>query len=109
MITTILGWLLTVVVAYFLGKGGFDKVRGTDEMKGNFAFMKLDNYRVAIGLAELVAVVLLIVPSTTLYGAVMIISLMSGAAALHLSLMGGNKTYLPVLIGIAALLVHSWR
>lgn len=109
MITTILGWLFTAVVAYFLGKGGLDKLRGTDEMKGNFAYMKLDKFRVLIGLAELLGVLLLIHPDFTLYGAVIIISLMSGATALHLSLMEGKGTHIPVLLGIAAMLAHMWR
>jgi hypothetical protein len=64
--------------------------------------MKLENIRVATGVGELLAAVLLVIPATSLYGAVLMSCFMSGAIALHLSLMGGNKTYIPFLVGVAA-------
>ncbi len=41
-ILAILGWVLTAVVAVMLGKGAVEKIIGTQEMVGNFAFMKLE-------------------------------------------------------------------
>jgi hypothetical protein len=64
--------------------------------------MKLENIRVATGVGELLAAVLLVIPATSLYGEVLMSCFMSGAIALHLSLMGGNKTYIPFLVGVAA-------
>jgi hypothetical protein len=51
-------------------------------------------------------VLLLVTPGLSLYGMIVIVSLMSGAAALHLSLMGGDKTWLPTVVGIGAVLSH---
>jgi uncharacterized membrane protein len=105
-ILSIIGWVITAIVSFFLLKGGFDKIRGTQEMVGNFSYMKLDKYRIVVGIAELLGIVLLVTPGLSLYGMVIIVSLMSGAAALHLSLMGGDKTWLPVVIGVGAILSH---
>lgn len=104
-----LGWVVTVVVAFMLGKGAVDKVRGTKEMVGNFEFMKLSKYRMMVGVGELLGVVLLLIPATSLYGAILIGSFMSAAVALHLSLMDGFKTNVPLLLGLGAFLGHLLR
>lgn len=108
-IELLIGWTLSVVVALFLGKGALDKVRGTQEMVSNFAYMKLERYRIPTGLGELLAAILLLVPVTSLYGMVLICSFMSAAVALHLSLMGGNKKELPALVALAAILGYVLR
>mgnify|MGYP006272555925 CR=1 FL=1 len=105
-IITIIGWVVSVATALFLGKGAIDKIRGTQEMVGNFAYMKLEKYRVAVGVGELFAALLLLCPIFSLAGAILIVSFMSGAIALHLSLMGGAKTHIPALVGLGALLGH---
>ena len=110
MITlSLIGWLLTGIVTIFLGKGAIEKLIGTQEMVGNFAYMKLENYRVPTGLGELLGVVLLAIPMTSLYGMIIIVSFMSAAVALHLSLMNGVKTYLPLIVGILAVLSYILR
>lgn len=108
-ILSIIGWALSVATALFLGKGAIDKLVGTQEMVGNFAFMKLEKYRVVTGLGELLGVVLLLIPATSLFGAILIASFMSAASVMHLSLMGGAKTYIPIMIGVAGLLGHFLR
>lgn len=108
-ILTIIGWVLTAVVAAMLGKGAIEKLIGTQEMVGNFAYMKLEKYRVLTGVGELLGVILLLFPITSLYGMVLVTSFMSAAVVLHLSLMGGAKTYLPILIGVLAVLSHVLR
>lgn len=105
----IFGWALSVVTALFLGKGAIDKLVGTQEMVGNFAFMKLEKYRVVTGLGELLGVVLLLIPATSLFGAILIASFMSAAVVMHLSLMGGAKTYIPVIVGLGTLIGHFLR
>ena len=104
-----IGWALTAVVAVMLGKGAIEKIIGTQEMVGNFAFMKLEKYRMLTGVGELLGVILLATPITSLYGMVLITSFMSAAVVLHLSLMGGAKTQVPLLIGIGAVLGHLLR
>lgn len=108
-ILSIIGWVLSVATALFLGKGAIDKLVGTQEMVGNFAFMKLEKYRVVTGLGELLGVVLLLIPATSLFGAILIASFMSAAVVMHLSLMGGAKTYVPIIVGLLALAGHFLR
>jgi uncharacterized membrane protein YphA (DoxX/SURF4 family) len=108
-VITIIGWVLSVMTSLFLLKGATDKLRGTEEMIGNFAFMKLEKYRIHTGVGELLGAILLLVPVTSLYGAILIACFMSAAVVLHLSLMGGAKTNLPALVGLSAILGYILR
>lgn len=108
-ILSIIGWVLTLVVTVMLGKGAIEKLIGTKEMIGNFEFMKLEKYRVLTGVGELLGVVLLLFPMTSLYGMVLITSFMSAAVVLHLSMMGGAKTQVPIILGVLAVLGHVLR
>jgi uncharacterized membrane protein YphA (DoxX/SURF4 family) len=105
----IIGWALSVITGLFLAKGAIDKIVGTQEMVGNFAFMKLEKYRLVTGLGELLGVVLLLIPMTSLLGAILIACFMSAAAVMHLSQMGGSKTYIPILVGLFSLVGHFLR
>jgi hypothetical protein len=104
-----LGWVLTAVVVFLLGMSGVSKLLATDEMIQNFEFMKLTPYMALVGVLELIGLGLLLVPRTSLYGAVLIGSLMSGAVSLHLSLMGGAGLFIPILIGVLAWSGHCLR
>ena len=108
-ILTIIGWVLSAAVAAMLGKGAIEKIIGTQEMVGIFAYMKLEKYRILTGVGELLGVILLLFPMTSLYGMVLITSFMSAAVVLHLSLMGGAKTYLPIILGLLAVISHVLR
>lgn len=94
-----LGWLLTVVVAYLLGSQGLSKVIATQESINNFTYLKLLPYLTWVGVAEVVAVILLVIPKTSFWGALLTGSIMSAAAVMHLSAMGGQGLIVPVLLG----------
>jgi hypothetical protein len=108
-IVSIIGWVLSVVTSLFLAKGAVDKIRGTQEMVGNFAYMKLEKYRILTGVGELLGAILLSLPMTSLYGAFLISCLMSAAVVLHLALMGGTKTEIPALVAVGAILSYILR
>lgn len=108
-IIAIIGWVLSVVTSLFLAKGAIDKIRGTEEMVGNFAYMKLEKYRVLTGVGELIGAILLSVPMTSIFGVFIICCFMSAAVVLHLALMGGNKTEMPSLVGLAAIASYLLR
>lgn len=97
-----IGWLVTALVSLMLLMAGFSKVVMTEEMVQNFTYSNLLPYLVFIGLAEIISVGLLIYPKTTNYGAVGITAIMSAAAAIHLSYMGGAGVMTPVLLGVGA-------
>ena len=104
-----LGWLFTFVVTLMLGMSGMSKIMGTQEMVNNFTFMNLLPYLALVGVAEVIGVLLLIYPRTSTYGAVVISSVMSAAAAMHLSYMGGAGVVMPILLGVFAWTGHCLR
>jgi uncharacterized membrane protein YphA (DoxX/SURF4 family) len=104
-----LGWLLTAIVVFMVGMSGVSKVIGTEEMVNNFTYIKLLPYLTAVGVAELVGVVLLVIPRTSGYGALILSSIMSAAAAVHLSYMGGDKVIVPILLGVLAWSAYCLR
>jgi len=101
------GWLITGILIFMLGQSIFEKLNGS--MTTNFQFMHLENYMIGIAVAEIVGLILLVFPRTSIFGAVLISCLMSGAAALHLSLMGGNMIIAPIAMGVLAWLSHCLR
>ena len=104
-----LGWLFTFVVTLMLGMSGISKIMGTQEMVNNFTFMNLLPYLALVGVAEVIGVLLLIYPRTSTSGAVVISSVMSAAAAMHLSYMGGSGVVMPILLGVFAWTGHCLR
>jgi hypothetical protein len=104
-----LGWILTFIVAFFLGKSGFSKLMGTEEMVGIFKSLNLLDYMRIVGLAEIATLVLLMIPRTSLYGAIMVTSLMSAAAVIHLTAFGGQGVIFPIMVGLFSWTGHCLR
>jgi putative oxidoreductase len=104
-----LGWLLTVLVTFMLGMSGVSKIIGTQEMINNFTFMNLLPYLALLGVVELAGVVMLVLPKTSKYGAVLLSSYLSGAAAIHLAMMGGAGVMTPIMLGLAVWTAHCLR
>ena len=94
-----LGWLITAFVAVMLGMGGFSKIFGTEEMINNFTFMNLTPYLTMVGVLEVLGVALFVYPRTSLYGSVLLGSIMTGAVVMHLSMMGGTGIMVPIMLG----------
>jgi uncharacterized membrane protein YphA (DoxX/SURF4 family) len=95
-----LGWLLTAIVAIMLGMAGTSKIMGTQEMIGNFTYFHLLPYLSAVGAVELIGVALLIIPRTSIIGAVVLGSVMAAASVMHLSYLGGQGLLIPVVLGL---------
>jgi len=104
-----IGLGLNLFVFLILGLGGINKIVGTTEMVNNFTFMNLLPYIEFIGIIEVISVILLLIPRTALYGAVLVGSIMSAAVALHLSLMGGDNITVPLMLGSFAWLGYFLR
>jgi len=104
-----LGWLLTALVTFMLGMSGVSKIVGTEEMITNFTSMNLLPYLALLGFVELAGVVLLIIPKTVKYGAVLLSSYLSGAVAIHMAMMGGTGVLVPIILGLAVWSVYYLR
>ena len=104
-----LGWLLTVLVAFMLGMSSISKIMGTEEMVKNFTFMNLLPYLALLGFVELAGVVLLVIPKTAKYGTILLSSYLSGAVAIHMSMMGGTGVMVPIILGLAVWSAYCLR
>ena len=104
-----LGWVLTALVTFMLGFSGLSKIIGTEEMINNFTFINLLPYLALLGFVELGGVVLLCIPKMSKYGAILLSSYLSGAVAIHLSMMGGEGVITPFLLGLAVWTAHCLR
>ena len=106
---TNLGWLITAVVVFMLGMSGFGKIAHTEEMTMNLTLFWLVPHMTWIGAFELTSLALLVYPRTSIFGAIGITAMMSGAVALHLSYLKGYGVFMPILIGLLAWSAHCLR
>ncbi len=104
-----LGWVFTTIVSLMLLMSGLPKIIGTDEVIKNFTSMNLLPYMGLVGLMEIAGVGLLVYPKTSVYGALLISTVMAGAASIHLSLMGGVGLIMPTIVGSLAWAGHCLR
>jgi hypothetical protein len=85
----ILSWVLQCIAAVILLQTLYFKFTGAAESRYIFETLGMEPVgRIASGIAELIAVVLLLVPRTTVFGAMLSLGVMAGAIAGHLTLLG---------------------
>lgn len=85
----IASWSLRVVAALILLQTLFFKFTGARESVYIFSTLGLEPWgRIGSGVAELIAAVLLLIPSTALFGALLSMGVISGAIIAHLTVLG---------------------
>ncbi|REJ77631.1 MAG: DoxX family protein [Acidobacteria bacterium] len=88
----VVSWICRIVVALIFIQTLFFKFTGAEESK--FIFSELMGAdleavgRIGSGFVELVAAVLLLVPRTVVYGALLALATISGAIFIHLTVLG---------------------
>jgi hypothetical protein len=86
---TIISWTLQLLAAAILFQTLFFKFTGAEESVYIFSTLGMEPVgRIGSGVVELVAAVLLLVPSTVTAGAVLALGLMAGAMVSHLTVLG---------------------
>ena len=94
----IITWILQIVVAAIFIMAMLPKLTGADETKALFDVLGVEPMgRYAVGVAELIAVVLIINPKTSAVGAVFSLGVISGAIVSHITKLGINID--PVALG----------
>ncbi len=84
-----ISWLLRLIAAAILLQTLFFKFTGARESVYIFSKLGLEPWgRLGTGLAELAAGILLLVPRTAPYGALLSLGIISGAIASHLAVLG---------------------
>ena len=98
--------LATALVVGIVGQTLFFKFTAAPESVALFTQLGLEPFgRVGIGVAELVALILLVIPRTAIYGASLAAGLMGGALFSHLTTLGfaGDMGVLAALAVVALL------
>jgi hypothetical protein len=82
-------WVLQLIVAAILFQTLFFKFTGAEESKYIFSTLGLEPWgRIGSGVMELIAVILLLIPSTVTIGAILSLGAISGAIMSHLTKLG---------------------
>lgn len=112
---TLLSWTAQLVAAAILGQTLVFKFSGAPESRAIFEALGAEPWgRWASGIAELVAVVLLLVPRTAALGAVLALGAMAGAIGAHLTRLGievqddGGALFALALVTAAASATVAW-
>jgi uncharacterized membrane protein YphA (DoxX/SURF4 family) len=85
----IISWILQIIVAVILFQTLFFKFTGAEESKYIFSTLGIEPWgRLGSGAVELIAVVLLLIPRTVPYGAILALGTITGAIFSHLTKLG---------------------
>lgn len=110
-----LSWFFQAVIAVILLQTLYFKFTGAEESVFIFKTLGMEPWgRLGTGVAELVASILLFVPSLVVYGAIMTVGLMSGAILGHLTELGievqgdGGYLFSLAVICLASSLLILW-
>lgn len=114
--TKIISWAARIIVAVILFQTLFFKFTGAEESKYIFSTLmgpELEAYgRIGSGVVELIAVILLMLPSTAWLGAVIALGTISGAIMSHLTKLGivvkddgGTLFILAVVVFVLSLVI----
>lgn len=86
---SLLSWFLRIVAAVILGQTLFFKFSGAEESRYIFSTLGMEPWgRYAVGVSELICVVLLLVPRTAWLGSLMGLGVIAGALFFHLTKLG---------------------
>lgn len=86
---TVFTWLLRIVAAVILLQTLYFKFTGHEQSVRLFTQLGMEPWgRIGTGVLELIAAILLLVPRTTAWGALLGLGLMSGAIFFHLTELG---------------------
>ena len=85
----IISWVVTLLIAVILLQTLYFKFTGAEESKFIFKTLGLEPWgRIGSGIAELIAVILLLIPRTRALGALLALGVISGAIFSHLTKLG---------------------
>jgi len=85
----IISWVLRIIVGVILVQTLFFKFSASPESVYIFSTLGIEPVgRIGSGIAELIASILLFIPSLTVYGAILALGVISGAIMAHLTKLG---------------------
>ncbi len=109
---TIISWILRLIAAGIMLQTLFFKFSASPESVYIFSKLGIEPWgRIGTGIMELIASVLILVPRTTAYGALLAFGLMAGAIFSHLTVLGisvendGGQLFIYALIVLLSSIV----
>ncbi len=114
----ILVWSLRIIAALIMLQTLYFKFTGAEESIYIFSTLGIEPYgRIGSGIAELIASILILIPSTTGFGALIAVGVMSGAILSHLTKLGivvkddGGQLFIYAIIVFisSAILLYIYR
>ncbi|MBS1487554.1 MAG: DoxX family protein [Bacteroidetes bacterium] len=111
----IMGWAARIIAAVILSQTLYFKFTAAEESVKLFSALGAEPWgRIGVGVIELIAAVLLLIPATVWLGSVLSIGLMLGAIASHLLVIGvwrddGGQLFYYALIVLACALYSFWQ
>lgn len=101
-------WSLQLIAALALLIEAIPKLSGAEECRATFIALDMEpTGRVITGLLELCAALLLILPNSTSYGAILATGLMSGAIIAHITKLGFHGHHFTMVIEALVVLTAS--
>ena len=114
----ILVWSLRIIAALIMLQTLYFKFTGAEESIYIFSTLGIEPYgRIGSGIAELIASILILIPATTGFGALIALGVMSGAILSHLTKLGivvkddGGQLFIYAVIVFisSAILLYIYR
>ena len=111
-ITSIAPWVLRIIAALVMLQTLYFKFTGSEESAYIFSQLGMEPWeRIATGVLELIASILILYPKTTFFGSVLAMGLMSGAVIAHFSKLGivvkndGGQLFIYALLVLVSSLI----
>jgi putative oxidoreductase len=105
--TNIALWVIQVLLALTFAMAGIMKLVGPEMAVKQFALLGLGQwFRYLTGILEIIAAVLLVLPTWSGLGALLLVPIMIGAAAAHVAVFKDSPAAPVVILGLAA--VVAW-
>jgi putative oxidoreductase len=110
-----ISWILQIIIAIILAQALFFKFTGAPESVELFSKVGMEPHgRILTGILELVAVILILIPQSVIYGAILSLGLMSGAILAHIFKVGfqgdaGSLAAMAIAVWIGSIIVIYLR
>lgn len=99
------GWILAGLLTALIAMSAIGKLSGGEEMVSNFSKWGLEGKLTLIGIGELIAGILFIVPKTSSLGVLLLSAHFGGAIATH---MEHGEMFMPQAIILVIIWITAW-
>jgi putative oxidoreductase len=100
-------WVLQVAAGLAFLAAGTSKLAGAQQMVAMFDKIGVGQwFRYVTGLLEVTGAISLFIPRFAFYGAALLVAVMAGAVATHLTVLGGSPAPAAILLVMSAIIAY---